>query len=147
MVQLPPDPGQAQYLNAFHPFILWEWPRMEILNQWAFIGMFAVLAPIFPALPILIAWILRPRKPNVLKSQTYECGVETVGDTWVQFRVQYYIYGLIFLIFDVEMVLLFPWAMAYNRLDAFASIVGVIFILLLLDGLLYAWNKGVLEWK
>ncbi len=120
---------------------------MEILNQWAFIGMFAVLAPIFPALPILIAWILRPRKPNVLKSQTYECGVETVGDTWVQFRVQYYIYGLIFLIFDVEMVLLFPWAMAYNRLDAFASIVGVIFILLLLDGLLYAWNKGVLEWK
>jgi NADH:ubiquinone oxidoreductase subunit 3 (subunit A) len=120
---------------------------MEILNQWAFIGVFAVMAPIFPALPILIAWILRPYKPNVLKSQTYECGVETVGDTWVQFRVQYYIYGLIFLVFDVEMVLLFPWAMAYNRLDAFAFVAGVIFILLLLDGLVYAWNKGVLVWK
>ena len=120
---------------------------MEILNQWAFIGVFAVAAPIFPALPILIAWILRPNKPNVLKSQTYECGVETVGDTWVQFRVQYYIYGLIFLVFDVEMVLLFPWAMAYNRLDAFAFVDGVIFILLLLCGLAYAWNKGVLEWK
>jgi NADH-quinone oxidoreductase subunit A len=65
----------------------------------------------------------------------------------VQFRVQYYIYGLIFLVFDVEMVLLFPWAMAYNRLDAFAFVAGVIFILLLLDGLVYAWNKGVLVWK
>jgi NADH:ubiquinone oxidoreductase subunit 3 (subunit A) len=120
---------------------------MEILNQWAFIGVFAVMAPIFPALPILIAWILRPSKPNVLKSQTYECGVETVGDTWVQFRVQYYIYGLIFLVFDVEMVLMFPWAMAYNRLDLFGFVDGAIFILLLLCGLLYAWSKGVLDWK
>lgn len=120
---------------------------MEILNQWAFIGIFAVLAPIFPALPILAAWILRPSKPNVLKSQTYECGVETVGDTWVQFRVQYYIYGLIFLVFDVEMVLLFPWAMAFNQLDTFSFVAGLIFILLLMDGLVYAWNKGVLVWK
>ena len=63
---------------------------------------------VFPALPIVIAWLFRPRKPNVLKSSTYECGVETIGDTWVQFRVQYYIYGLIFLVFDVEMVFLFP---------------------------------------
>src|SRR5215207_7931194 len=120
---------------------------MEVLSNWAFVGVFLVLAPIFPALPIGIATLLRPKKPNVLKSQTYECGVESVGDTWVQFRVQYYIYGLVFLVFDVEMVLLFPWAMSYNRLDAFAFVDGVIFILLLLCGLAYAWNKGVLEWK
>lgn len=120
---------------------------MDILNNWAFVGVFAVMAPVFPALPIIIAWILRPRKPNVLKSQTYECGVETVGDTWVQFRVQYYIYGLIFLVFDVEMVLLFPWAVAYNRLDLFAFVAGFVFIFLLADGLIYAWRKNVLAWK
>jgi NADH:ubiquinone oxidoreductase subunit 3 (subunit A) len=120
---------------------------MEVLNEWAFIGVFAIMAPVFPALPILIATILRPSKPNVLKSQTYECGVETVGDTWVQFRVQYYIYGLIFLVFDVEMVLLFPWAVAYNRLDLFAFFAGFLFIFLLADGLIYAWRKNVLVWK
>lgn len=120
---------------------------MDVLNQWAFIGIFAVLAPIFPALPIVAAAILRPNKPNVIKSSTYECGVETIGDTWVQFRVQYYIYGLIFLVFDVELVLLFPWAVAYNRLDLFAFGAGLLFIFLLTDALIYAWNKGVLEWK
>lgn len=120
---------------------------MVTLNEWAFIGVFALMAPVFPALPILIAWIIRPRKPNVLKSQTYECGVETVGDTWVQFRVQYYIYGLIFLVFDVEMVLLFPWAVAYNRLDLFGFAAGLVFIALLFDGLFYAWNRGVLVWR
>lgn len=120
---------------------------MSVLNEWAFIGVFAVLAPIFPMLPILIAKILRPKKPNVLKSQTYECGVETVGDTWVQFRVQYYIYGLIFLVFDVEMVFLFPWALAYHQLDLFAFFAGFLFIFLLADALIYAWRKDVLVWK
>lgn len=120
---------------------------MDQLNEWAFIGIFLVLAPVFPALPILIATIFRPKKPNVLKSQTYESGVETVGDTWVQFRVQYYIYGLIFLVFDVEMVFLFPWAVAYNRLDFFAFGAGLLFIFLLTDALIYAWKRDVLVWK
>ena len=120
---------------------------MEVLSNWAFVGVFLVLAPIFPALPIGIATLLRPKKPNVLKSQTYECGVETVGDTWVQFRVQYYIYGLVFLVFDVEMVLLFPWAVAYNKLDLFAFGAGLVFIFLLADALIYAWKKNVLVWK
>jgi len=120
---------------------------MTVLNEWAFVGVFFAVVWVFPLLPILGARLLGPSKPNAVKQATYECGVETVGDTWVQFKVQYYIYGLIFLVFDVEMVLLFPWAMAYNRLDAFAFVAGVIFILLLLDGLVYAWNKGVLVWK
>lgn len=120
---------------------------MDQLNEWAFIGIFLVLAPVFPALPILIATIFRPKKPNVLKSQTYESGVETVGDTWVQFRVQYYIYGLIFLVFDVEMVFLFPWAVAYNRLDFFAFGAGLLFIFLLTDALIYAFKRDVLVWK
>lgn len=120
---------------------------MEVLNEWAFIGVFVAIAWVFPVLPIGVAAILRPHKPNVLKSQTYESGVETVGDTWVQFRVQYYIYGLIFLVFDVEMVLLFPWAVAYNRLDFFGFGAGLLFIFLLADALIYAWRKDVLVWR
>ncbi len=119
---------------------------MEILNQWAFIGIFFVLAPILPAVPIILAGVISPKKPNAIKQSTYECGVETVGDTWVQFKMQYYLYGLIFLIFDVEMVFLFPWALAYKQLDFAAFLAGLLFIFLLSDALVYAWRKKVLEW-
>jgi NADH-quinone oxidoreductase subunit A len=117
-----------------------------MLNDWVFIGVFLVLAPILPAVALLIPRVIAPKKPNPLKSQTYECGIETVGDTWVQFRVQYYIYALIFLIFDVELVFLFPWAVAFDQLALFAVFEGVLFILILVAGLIYAWRKGALEW-
>lgn len=120
---------------------------MSVLNEWAFIGVFFAIAWIFPALPIGLAWVFRPKMSNALKTQTYECGLETIGDTWVQFRVQYYIYGLIFLVFDVEMIFLFPWAVAYNQLDLFAFVAGFLFIFLLTDALVYAWRKGALEWN
>ncbi len=119
---------------------------MTILNEWAFIGVFMAISWILPAAPVLVSSLVRPRKPNAIKQQTYECGLETVGDTWVQFRVQYYIYGLIFLVFDVELVFLFPWALAYNRLDFFAFGAGLLFIFLLADALIYAWRKNALEW-
>lgn len=119
---------------------------MNVLNEWLFIGVFFVAAPLLPALPIVLGVILSPNKPNAIKQATYECGVETVGDTWVQFKVQYYIYGLIFLIFDVEMVFLFPWALAYGQLDFFAFGAGLLFIFLLTDALLYAWRKDALKW-
>lgn len=115
-------------------------------NDWLFIGVFLLLAPVFPALALVIPRLIAPRKPNPLKSQTYECGIETVGDTWVQFRVQYYIFALVFLIFDVETVFLFPWAVAFGQLPLFAVMEGVLFILILVAGLMYAWRKGVLEW-
>jgi len=115
-------------------------------NDWLFIGIFLLLAPVFPALALVIPRLIAPRKPNPLKSQTYECGIETVGDTWVQFRVQYYIFALVFLIFDVETVFLFPWAVAFGQLPLFAVMEGVLFILILVAGLMYAWRKGVLEW-
>jgi NADH-quinone oxidoreductase subunit A len=117
-----------------------------MLNDWLFIGVFLLVAPIFPALALLIPRLIAPRKPNPLKSQTYECGIETVGDTWVQFRVQYYIFALVFLIFDVETVFLFPWAVAFGQLPMFAVLEGVLFILILVAGLFYAWRKGALEW-
>jgi NADH-quinone oxidoreductase subunit A len=115
-------------------------------ESWLFIGLFLVLAPILPAVALLIPRLIAPRKPNVIKSQTYECGIETVGDTWVQFKVQYYIFALIFLVFDVETVFLYPWAAAIGQLSLFAVLEGVLFILILVLGLVYAWRKGALEW-
>jgi len=117
-----------------------------MLNDWLFVGVFLILAPIFPAAALLIPRLIAPKKPSSLKNQTYECGIETVGDTWVQFRVQYYIYALVFLIFDVELVFLFPWAVAFDQLPLFAVMEGVLFIMILVAGLFYAWRKGALEW-
>ena len=114
--------------------------------EWQFIALFVVLSPIFPAAPVIINRLLGPNKPNPIKTQTYECGIETVGDSWVQFKVQYYIYALVFVIFDIEAVFLFPIAAAYGQLDLFAIGAAALFILLLADGLLYAWGRGVLEW-
>lgn len=119
---------------------------MAYVNEWAFIGVFFAIAWVFPILPILGARLLAPSKPNAIKQATYECGVETVGDTWIQFKVQYYIYGLIFLVFDVEIVFLFPWALAYNQLSFFGFVAGLLFIFFLFDALLYAWRKDALEW-
>ena len=117
-----------------------------MLNDWIFIGIFLLLAPVFPAMALLIPRLIAPRKPNPLKSETYECGIETYGETWVQFKAQYYIFALVFLIFDIEIVFLFPWAVAFDQLPFFAVMEGVIFILILVVGLLYTWRKGVLEW-
>ena len=115
-------------------------------EPWLFIGLFLVLAPVFPAVALLIPRLIAPKKPNVIKSQAYECGIETVGDAWVQFKVQYYIFALIFLVFDVETVFLYPWAAAIGQLSLFAVLEGVLFILILVLGLVYAWRKGALEW-
>jgi NADH:ubiquinone oxidoreductase subunit 3 (subunit A) len=115
-------------------------------NEWLFIGIFLVLAPVFPAAALLIPRLIAPKKPNSIKSQTYECGMETVGESWIQFKAQYYIFALVFLVFDVEAVFLFPWAVAFDRLPLFAVVEGILFILILLAGLIYAWREGALKW-
>ncbi len=117
-----------------------------MLSEWQFVVLFVVLSPIFPLAPVVLNRVLGPQRPNPIKQQTYECGIETVGDTWVQFKVQYYIYALVFVIFDVEAVFLFPIAAAYGQLTLFGVGAAVLFILLLADGLAYAWSRGVLEW-
>ncbi len=117
-----------------------------MINDWIYIGLFLIISLFLPAAAILIAGILSPKKPNKLKSTTYECGIETVGDTWVQFKVQYYIYALVFLVFDVETVFLYPWAVAYRQLSLFAVFEAVAFLLLLVGGLYYIWKKGALQW-
>jgi len=116
-------------------------------NTWLFIGVFIAIAGVFPLLPIVIARFIAPHKPNPIKLETYECGMETVGETWVQFKVQYYIYALVFLVFDIETAFLFPWAVAFDALPQRQRPEGVIFILILVGGLLYAWRKGALEWS
>ncbi|MBN1679766.1 MAG: NADH-quinone oxidoreductase subunit A [Anaerolineae bacterium] len=116
------------------------------LNEWIFVGIFMALAWVFPTIPIVLGKLLGPKRPNPSKQDTYECGVETVGPAWVQFRSQYYIFALVFVIFDVELVFLFPFALAFNRLGLFALFEVTIFIALLLVALFYTWRRGVLEW-
>ena len=115
-------------------------------NDWLFIGVFLLVAPFFPIMALLIPRLIAPHKSHSLKSQTYECGIETYGNTYVRFKVQYYIYALVFLIFDVEIVFLYPWAVAFGQLLLYAVFEGILFMLILIAGLVYAWRKGVLEW-
>lgn len=117
------------------------------MQSWLYILLFMIVAVIIPFAAILIARILGPRKPNPIKQSTYECGMETVGDSWVQFKAQYYVFALIFLVFDVETVFLFPWAISINALPMFAVVEGVVFILILVAGLVFTWRKGMLEWN
>ncbi len=117
------------------------------LETYAFVGILSAVGIGFPIVGLLVAWLLRPKKPNSIKQSTYECGVETMGETWVQFKAQYYLFALIFVIFDIEAVFLFPWAVAYGRLDLWALLEVVVFILILFGGLAYAWRKNALEWQ
>jgi NADH:ubiquinone oxidoreductase subunit 3 (subunit A) len=116
------------------------------MNPWIFVGLFFLVGLIIPVGAIGAAWILGPRKPNPIKQTTYECGIETVGESWVQFKAQYYIFALVFLVFDVETVFLFPWAVKLGALGLFAVVEGIIFILILVAGLVFTWRKGMLEW-
>jgi len=115
-------------------------------NEWLYIGIFIIIGIIVPIVPLVFAAIVSPKKPNPIKQSTYECGIETVGDSWVQFKAQYYIFALIFLVFDVETVFLFPWALSLNQLPMFVVLEGVLFIGILVTGLVYTWRKGMLEW-
>jgi len=117
-----------------------------MLDNWMYVGIFMVVAAFVPSVAIIMAGILGPKKPNAVKVMTYECGVETVGESRVQFKVQYYVIALIYLIFDVETIFLFPWAVAYNKLSLFGVLEAILFILILVGGLLYVWRMGALEW-
>ena len=115
-------------------------------NEWLYIGLFLIVGILVPAAALILSRLLAPRKPNPIKQSTYECGIETVGENWVQFKAQYYIFALVFLIFDVETVFLFPWAITLKQLPLFAVLEGVLFILILVAGLVYTWRKGALDW-
>jgi NADH-quinone oxidoreductase subunit A len=117
-----------------------------VLYNYIFVGLLLVMAIGFALAPVIVVRIIAPRKRSLAKGDVYECGVRTYGETWIRFRIQYYIYALMFVVFDIETLFLFPWAVSYAGLGAFALWEMAIFLVILLVGLVYAWAKGVLRW-
>src|SRR5437667_12492757 len=119
-------------------------------HPYLFIVIFSCVAVLFPLMPLALAWIWRhffqPPKPGAEKNATYECGVESLGEAQVQFRSQYYLYCIIFLIFDVDAIFLVPFAVALIGLPVVAFIAILVFLLLLIEGLIVAGTKGCLSW-
>ncbi len=117
-----------------------------MLTEFGKIFIFLLIAVIFVIVVLLVSKILRPQRPTKEKLLTYECGEDTIGSPWVKFNIRFYVVALIFLIFDVEVVLLFPWALAYKEFGLAGYTVGLIFLFVLGLGMAYEWRKGDLDW-
>ncbi|CAH0118072.1 MULTISPECIES: NADH-quinone oxidoreductase subunit A [unclassified Paenibacillus] len=120
---------------------------MEYWNNYIIVAIFISLGILLPVVALSVGRLLRPSKPTEMKRTTYESGNEPVGAGQIRFNVRYYLFALMFVIFDVETVFLYPWAVAYNQLGLFVLVEMLIFVGLLLIGLLYAWKKKVLKWN
>ena len=123
-----------------------------MLINYGYIGLFLIVAVLFTLLMVIIPIVLRflkivPHNPNPIKNATFECGMETIGKTWVQFNFHYYFYALVFLALDVLVVFLYPWAVSSRQLGVFSFVVVLVLIFIILVGYIYAWRKRVLEWK
>lgn len=117
-----------------------------MVSQFAAVAIFLAVGVGFVLFTFLLSRLIRPSAPNPVKMSTYECGESTVGPSWIQFNVRFYIFCLIFVIFDVEVVFLFPWALVFQQLGMVGFIEMVVFIAILMFGLFYAWRKGLLRW-
>ena len=123
-----------------------------MLENYGYIGLFLVVALLFTVTTIVIPKVLRffkivPNNPTATKGSTFECGMETIGETWVQFNFRYYFYALVFLVLDVLVVFLYPWAVAIRELE-YGGLIGVLVLIgIVFVGYIYAWKKKVLEWK
>lgn len=127
---------------------------MTFEEQYGTVAVLVLVGCALYAVIMLLSRLMRPSVPSPLKLTTYECGVEAVGDGWSQMNIRYYVFAFLFVIFDVEAVFLFPWAVIIGELDAtttptawFAVIAMFLFVFTLLEGLAYAWKKGVLRWE
>ena len=120
-------------------------------HPYAFLALFLGVALAFPLIMLGVArlWVIyfQAAKPGVLKNATYECGLASTGDSWIQFKAHYYLYAILFLIFDVEVLFLLPVTVAFTELSAGALFAMLVFILLLAEGLVWAWHRGHLAWK
>ncbi|MBK5266059.1 MAG: NADH-quinone oxidoreductase subunit A [Acidimicrobiia bacterium] len=121
--------------------------QVEYFEQYITVGAFAGFGAALVAATLVITWLIRPKNPTPTKLLTYECGVDPVGSGWSQSYVRYYAYGLLFVIFDVEAVFIFPWAIRLEQLGTFGLVEMLIFIWILVLGLVYAIRKGVLRWE
>ncbi len=110
------------------------------------LGLLGLAAFVVPLLPIVLARFVAPKLPSAIKNAPYECGVATSGNPWAQFRVQYYLYAMAFVIFDVEILFVYPWAVVFKQVGITAFFAVMVFILVLAFGLIYAWQRGALEW-
>ena len=123
-----------------------------MLANYGYIGLFLIAAVGFTLLMVIIPIVLRflkvvPSNPNPIKNSTFECGMETIGKTWVQFNFHYYFYALIFVALDVLVVFLYPWAVSLRQLGLSGFIAVLVLVTIILVGYIYAWKKKVLEWK
>lgn len=109
--------------------------------------IFLFIGILIPPLAFNISNLLAPGKSNPEKNTTYESGIEPMGEAWIQFQIRYYMFALIFVIFDVETIFLYPWAMVFDQLGVYGFIEAIIFVIILVIGLVYAWRKGALEWS
>ncbi|MBI4625047.1 MAG: NADH-quinone oxidoreductase subunit A [Verrucomicrobia bacterium] len=120
-------------------------------HSYAFLALFGAVAVAFPLVLLGVAqlWFrfFQPAKPSGSKNSTYECGIAPTGDAWIQFKAHYYLYAILFLIFDVEVLFLLPFAVAFTGLSTGALLAMLVFILLLAEGLVWAWHRGHLEWQ
>jgi NADH-quinone oxidoreductase subunit A len=120
-------------------------------SPYSFLAVFFVVALVFALVPLAIArfWARKfsPAKPGDQKNAIYECGLEAKGQAPLQFKSEYYLYAIIFLVFDVEILFLLPFAVAFLQLPLGASIAMLVFVLLVVEGLVWAWMKGILDWK
>lgn len=123
-----------------------------MLENYGYIALFLLVAILFTSFLMLLPLILRllhivPKKPNPIKASAFECGMETIGKTWVQFNFRYYFYALLLIALDVMAVFLFPWAVSLKKLGVFGFTAAFVFILIISIGYIYAWRKKALEWK
>ncbi len=123
-----------------------------MLADYGYVGILLIVAVLFtiiiPLLPLILGFLkIVPRKSNPAKTSTYECGMQTIGKTWVQFNFRYYFFAILFVALDVLTIFLYPWAVNVKGLGLFGFIAIVAFFIILLVGYVYAWLKGALEWK
>lgn len=117
------------------------------MGEFAGLGIYLVVALFFPVMALVPAFLLQPKQPSPEKYVPYECGVDPVGSPYGRFRAGYFLYALLFILFDIETVFLYPWAVAFHMVGAFAFVEMLVFVLILVLGLAYAWRKGDLSWK
>ena len=123
-----------------------------MLANYGLIGLFLIIVVLFSLVMVILPIILKylkivPGNPNPVKNSIFECGMETIGKTWVQFNFHYYFYALIFLALDVLVIFLYPWGMHLRELGVFSLVAVLVLVCIVLVGYLYAWKKKVLEWK
>ena len=117
------------------------------LKNYDFFFGLLIVASLIPILALTASRLLRPKTGGPERYTTYESGIEPMGEAWVQFNIRYYMFALVFVIFDVETIFLYPWAVSFNQIGITAFIETIIFLFILIVGLIYAWRKGALEWS